>query len=59
MNHNDTFTKSFDIRHIMARHQDGGTKTFIIFGDECANPPLHCHIQADRRFVQKDYLRPV
>ena len=59
MDDDDAAAERHHVRHVVARQQDGRAVAPVVLGDEAANPLLHRHVQADRRLVEKEHLRPV
>ena len=48
-----------DVRHVVARQQHRRLVAAVVLGDERADPLLHRHVEADRRLVEEEHLRPV
>ena len=48
-----------DVGHVVAGEQHGRAVALVVLGDERADALLHRHVEADRRLVEEQHLRPV
>lgn len=59
MDYNHPPTESLDIRHIVTGEQYCCSGTSTVFGHKRPNPPLHCYVETEGWFIEKQRLWPV
>ena len=59
VDHDDALAQRLDVRHVVAREQHRGAVALVVVGDERADALLHRHVEADRRLVEEEHLRPM
>lgn len=55
----DPVTQRGDVSHVVAGEQDGGAVVAVVAAEEAADGGLGVDVQAERRLVEEQHLRPV
>ena len=55
----DALAQRLDVGHVVAREQNRGPETRVVVGDEHPDALLHRDVEADRRLVEEEHLRPM